>query len=87
MNPLHDIPDTGKYWFAIYYLHYKDEQVSNLTRTFIYITNYLYFGYNLSNLSTASLFTRDDRACTTKSGLVTKKKELPKTALDLYNLL
>ena len=25
MNPLYDMPDTGKHWFAIYYPHYKEK--------------------------------------------------------------
>ncbi len=76
----------GKYWFTIYHPHYKDEQVKNPIRSFVYATNCLYFGYNLGNLSTASLFTHDGRTCTTEPGPVTKKGKTPKTTLDLSNL-
>ncbi len=80
------MPKTSANCFAFYYLHYKDEQVSNLIRTSVCAVNCLHFGYNLGNLSTASPFTRDGRACTTKLGLVTRKGEPPRTALDLSNL-
>ncbi len=86
IKPLHDVPETSANCFAIYHLHYKDEQVSNPIRTSVCAANCLYFGYNLDNLSMASPFTRDGRACTTEPGLVTKKGEPPRTALDLSNL-
>lgn len=79
------MPNTGKHWFAIYYLHYKDKQVSNLSRTFVCTANYLYFQYNLGNLSTISLFTYDSGAYATKRGLATKKREPSRTTLDLFN--
>ena len=86
MNPLHDMPDTGKHWFAIYHLHYKDEQVNNPIRNSVCTANCLHFGYNLGNLSTASPFARDGGAYATEPGLVTKKGEPPRITLDLSNL-
>ena len=77
--------DTGKHWFTNYHLHYKDEQVCNPTLTFICTANCLYFGYNLGNLSTTSFFAYNNGACATKLGLVIKKRELPRTVLDLFN--
>lgn len=85
IKPLHDIPDISKHWFAIYYLHYKDKQVSNPSWSSIFAANYLYFRYNLGNLSTTSLIVCDSKTCTTESSLVTKKTKLPRTVFDLFN--
>ena len=86
INPVHDMPDTSKHWFVIYHLYYKHKQVSNLNRISICIAYYFYFGYNLNNLSIASLFAYDDRAYATELGLVTKKRKPPRTALNFSNL-
>lgn len=67
------------------YLFYSNKLVKNLTRTLIYITNYLYFGYylySLGNVLTVSLFSCDDATYATEPGLVTKKRKLPRTVLD-----
>ena len=85
MNPLHDMWDTGKHLFTIYYPHNKDKEVNNPTQTFVCATNYLYFEYNLGNFSMAFSFVCDGKACTTELGLVTKKREPSRTALDLSN--
>lgn len=53
INPLTDMPDISKHWFAIYLLHYKNKQVSNSIWTSICAVNYLYFRYNLCNFLTA----------------------------------
>ena len=81
MNPMYNMANTSKYWFTIYHSYYKDEQVSNPTRTSICVENCLYFGYNLGNFSTAFLFACNGGACTIQSGLVTNKGEPPKTFL------
>lgn len=60
------MPNTGKYWFAIYHPHYNNKQVNNSNRTFVCAANCLYFRYNLNNLSMAFLFTHDGKAYTTK---------------------
>lgn len=70
--------------FAIYYPHYKEKLVSNLTQTSIYTANSFYFGYslsNLENLSITSLFVYDGGACLTKLGILIKKGEPSKTFL------
>lgn len=51
INPLHDVPDASKHWFAIYYLHYKDKFVGNPIRTLVCAVNNLYFLSNFGNLS------------------------------------
>lgn len=49
MNLLYYMPETGKYWFTIYYLYYKDKFVNNLTLAFICAINNLYFLFHFSN--------------------------------------
>lgn len=39
---LYDIK-ASNYYFIIYYLHYKDKIILNLTRTILYATSYFYF--------------------------------------------
>lgn len=80
------MPDINKHLFTIYHPYDTDEQVSNSTKTSVYAANCFYFGYNLDNLSIASFFACDGRACTTKPDLVTKKKKLSKAALELFDL-
>ena len=59
MNPLHDVPDASKHWFAIYHPHNKDKFVGNPTRALVCGADNLYFLSNFGNLS-ASL-KRDNR--------------------------
>lgn len=73
--------------FAIYYLHYKDKLVGNLTQAFDYIINCSYFLYGLSNFSTTFFFAHNSNAYTTKPGLVTKKREPPRTFLHFFSRL
>lgn len=73
---------------VIYHLHYKNK-LSNPTQTLVCTISSLYFGCSLGslgNLSTVSLFGHDGRVCVTKLGLVSKKGELPKTALYFSHL-
>lgn len=76
--------------FGIYHLHYKEKLLSIPTRTLVYAAGCLYIGYylgSLGNLSIVSPFAHDGGISTTKPGLVTKKREPPKTTLDLSHLL
>lgn len=76
------VPETGKYWFIIYYLYYKDKLVSNLTRNFVCTTNYLYYLCNFNNfLATPPFLAGNYGACTVWLNLVIQKKELLKTYL------
>lgn len=88
IKPLYDIPEASRSRFTIYQPHYKEKIISNSNWTFVCITNCLYFLCNLSKLSTASLFTCDGKAYAIEPGLVTKKRELPRTSLyHLFHLL
>lgn len=49
INPLHDVSDVGKYWFAIYHPDYKDKYVNNSTRALICAIDNLYFLFNFGN--------------------------------------
>lgn len=65
--------------FGTHHLHYNDKVAANPTWTFG-----LYFLCNFGNLSTNSpISAGDNRACNTEPGLVTKKREPPKTFLYL----
>lgn len=81
INLLYNIPNVNKYQFAIYYLHYNNKFVSNLTRIIVCTTKNFYFLSYFSNLSIISLFVCDGETYTTELGLVTKKKQLAKTGL------
>ena len=74
---LYDILEASITRFAIYHPHYKDK-LSNPTRTFVCTANYLYFICNLDNILTPP-------ACTTKPGLVMKKRKPPRTSLHLLS--
>lgn len=63
------------------YILYSNELASNLTQTFVYTTICLYFRYSLGNLSMVALFAYDGKVCAIKLGLITKKKEPPRTSL------
>lgn len=87
MNLLYNILDAGKYWFAIYHLHYKDKFVDNLTWAFICATNCLYFLRNQSNFSATFFFAYDSSTYTAKLSLVTRKRELQKISLHFFSCL
>lgn len=66
INPLYNMPDINKYWFAIYHLYYKKKQVNNPNWTLIYAANNFYFLFNFNNLSAAFFFFASNcRICTT----------------------
>ena len=96
MKPLHDVPEASTNWFNTYHPHYKEklgitestnELASNLTRTLVCAANFLYFLCGWSNLSAAFFLAHDGGACTAEPGLVTKKKEPPRTSLHLLSRL
>lgn len=69
---------------------YSDKLVGNPTWTFVYAASSFCFTYSLGhlgNLLTTSLFFHNCRAFVTKLNLVTKKKVLLKTFLDLISHL
>lgn len=71
------------------YLLFSNKLVSHSNWTFICTTSYLCFGYSFShlgNLSKASFFGYNSRACIIKLNLVTKMRELLTTSLNyLFN--
>lgn len=81
IKPLYDVSETSTNRFTIYHLYYKEKIVSNPTRTFVCVINYLYFLSNLGSFSRASLFACDSRAYAIELGPVIKKGELPRTFL------
>ena len=86
MKPLYSMQEISITRFAIYYLYYKNEQVPNLTWTFVCTADNFYFLSNFDNLPTASpLFANNGQACNTEPGLVAKKGELSKTFLWLFS--
>lgn len=70
--------------FVIYHLHYKDKLIGNPNLTF-YTINYLYFLFDLSNFLTIFFFIYDGSVCIIEPSLVTKKRELLKTFLNLFS--
>ena len=86
MKPLHDVPKASTTRFAIYYPHYKDKLVGNLTRKFVSTANCLYFLCGWSNLLAAFFFAYDSGTCATKLDIVIKKGELPRTSLHCFRL-
>ena len=78
--------EAGTTRFAIYHLHYKDKLVDNLTRKIVSIANCLYFLCGWSNLPAAFFFAYDSDTYTAELGIVTKKRELPRTSLYCFQL-
>lgn len=72
-------------WFATYHLHQKNKLIGNLSWTFIYTTNYLYFLCGQRNHSTAFFFIYNGSTQITKAGIVTKKRKLPKSSLHFFS--
>lgn len=60
--------------FATHHPYQKNKLIGNLTWSFVYAANSLYFLYNLENLLMASLLACNSGTCITKPGLITKKK-------------
>lgn len=82
---LFDISSNYIIKFAAYYSHYKDQVIANPTRIFIYAANCLYFVYYLSNFLVAFFLAHNSSAYTIKSGLITKKRELPRIFLHFFS--
>ena len=77
MKLLYNMPEISITRFVIYHPYYKDK-LRNPTRTLVCIANYLYFICSLDNILTPP-------ACTTKPGLVIKKREPLRTSLYLLS--
>lgn len=87
INPLYDVSKTSTTRFAIYYPHYKDKFVSNLTRKFVCAANCLYFLCDRNNLSAVFFITHNSGTYTAEPSLVTKKRKPLKTFLYLFSRL